>query len=39
MLESSVGSFSEVNSPISFVAMEEIKEKIKNSMKLWTTST
>jgi hypothetical protein len=39
MSESSVGSSSEVNSPISFAATEEIKEKIENSTKLWTTST
>jgi hypothetical protein len=39
MSESSVGSSSEVNSPVSFATMENIGEKNKNSMKPWITST
>jgi hypothetical protein len=37
--ESSVGSSSEVNSPVSFAKAENIGEKSKNSTKLWKTST
>jgi hypothetical protein len=39
MLESLVGSSSEVNSPVSFATTENIGEKANNSMKPWTTST
>jgi hypothetical protein len=37
--ESSVGSSSEVNSPVSFATIENTGEKSKNSMKPWITST
>jgi hypothetical protein len=37
--ESSVGSSSEVNSPVSFATTENIEKKSKNSMKPWKTST
>jgi hypothetical protein len=40
MSESSVGSSSEVNSPVSFATTERNRrKKSKNSTKLWTTST
>jgi hypothetical protein len=40
MLESSEGSSSEENSPVSFATTENIEgKKSKNSMKPWTTST
>jgi hypothetical protein len=35
---SSVGSSSEVNSPVSFTTAESIGEKLKNSMKPWKNS-
>jgi hypothetical protein len=37
--DSSVGSSSEVNSPVSFMATKNIEEKSKNSTKSWRTST
>jgi hypothetical protein len=37
--ESSVGSSSKVNSPVSFAIVEKIGEKSKNSMKPWKIST
>jgi hypothetical protein len=40
MLESSEGSSSEENSPVSFATTENIEgKKSKNSTKPWTTST
>jgi hypothetical protein len=36
---SAVGSSSEVNSPVSFATAENQEEKLKNSMKLWKSST
>jgi hypothetical protein len=37
--ESSVGSSSEVNSPVSFTTIENIEDKIKELTKPWKTST
>jgi hypothetical protein len=39
MSESSVGSSSEVNSPVSLATTENIGEKSKKSMKPWRIST
>jgi hypothetical protein len=39
MSESSVGSSSEANSPVSFATIEIAGEKIENSMKPWRIST
>jgi hypothetical protein len=39
MSESSVGSSSEANSPVSFATAEIVGEKLKNSMKPWRIST
>jgi hypothetical protein len=39
MLESLVGSSSEVNLPVSFATMEKEKKKAKNSMNSWEIST
>jgi hypothetical protein len=39
MSESSVGSSSKINSPISFATMENIGEKSKNSTKPWRSLT